>query len=119
MGRKWTEKERKYVKENWGKIPTQVMAMKIDRTESAIKSMAWSVTSSEVEEKRKSYEEQRRNAAKKRQRCKTCIYRAYQGRGCDYILITGERRGCKPEECDKNVKGKKKKMANEPAWQGR
>lgn len=53
MGRKWTEKERKYVKENWGKIPTQVMAMKIDRTESAIKSMAWSVTSSEVEEKRK------------------------------------------------------------------
>lgn len=79
MGRKWTEKERKYVKENWGKIPTQVMAMKIDRTESAIKSMAWSVTSSEVEEKRKSYEEQRRNAAKKRQRCKMCIYRAYQG----------------------------------------
>lgn len=52
MGRKWTEKERKYVKENWGKIPTQVMAMKIDRTESAIKSMAWSVTSSEVEEKK-------------------------------------------------------------------
>lgn len=65
MGRKWTEKERKYVKENWGKIPTQVMAMKIDRTESAIKSMVWSVTSSEIEEKRKSYEEQRRNAAKK------------------------------------------------------
>ncbi len=119
MGRKWTEKERKYVKENWGKIPTQVMAMKIDRTESAIKNMARSITKSKVEEKRKSYEEQRRNAAKKRQRCKTCIYRAYQGRGCDYILITGERRGCKPEECDKYVKGKKKRMANEPAWKGR
>ena len=64
MGRKWTEKERKYVKENWGKIPTQVMAMKIDRTESAIKNMARSITKSKVEEKRKSYEEQRRNAAK-------------------------------------------------------
>lgn len=97
----------------------KVMAMKLDRTECAIKSMVWCITSSEVEEKRKSYEEQRRNAAKKRQRCKTCIYRAYHGRGCDYILITGERRGCKPEECDKYVKGKKKKMANEPAWQGR
>lgn len=65
MGRKWTEKERKYVKENWGKIPTQVMSLKIDRTESAIKNMAQSITKSKVEEKRKSYEEQRRNAAKK------------------------------------------------------
>lgn len=64
MGRKWTEKERKYVKENWGKIPTQVMSLKIDRTESAIKNMARSITKSKVEEKRKSYEEQRRNAAK-------------------------------------------------------
>lgn len=110
MGRKWTEKERKYVKENWGKIPIQVMSLKIDRTESAIKNMARSITKSKVEEKRKSYEEQRR---------KMCIYRAYHGRGCDYILITGERRGCKPEECDKYVKGKKKRMENEPAWQGR
>lgn len=106
-------------KRKLGKIPTQVMSLKIDRTESAIKNMARSITKSKVEEKRKSYEEQRRNAAKKRQRCKTCIYRAYQGRGCDYILITGERRGCKPEECDKYVKGKKKRMANEPAWKGR
>ena len=65
MGRKWTEKERKYVKENWGKIQTQVMSLKIDRTESAIKNMARSITKSKVEEKRKSYEEQRRNAAKK------------------------------------------------------
>jgi hypothetical protein len=65
MGRKWTEKERKYVKENWGKIPTQVMSLKIDRTESAIKNMARSITKSKVEDKRKSYEEQRRNAAKK------------------------------------------------------
>ena len=74
------------------------MSLKIDRTESAIKNMARSITKSKVEEKRKSYEEQRRNAAKKRQRCKMCIYRAYHGRGCDYILITGERRGCKPED---------------------
>lgn len=65
MGRKWTEKERKYVKENWGKIPTQVMSLKIDRTESAIKNMARSITKSKVEDKRKSYEEQRRNTAKK------------------------------------------------------
>lgn len=53
MGRKWTEKERKYVKENWGKIPTQVMSLKIDRTESAIKNMARSITKSKVEDKRK------------------------------------------------------------------
>lgn len=64
MGRKWTEKERKYVKENWGKIPTQVMSLKIDRTESAIKNMARNITKSKVEDKRKSYEEQRRNAKK-------------------------------------------------------
>lgn len=120
MGRKWTEKEREYVKENWEKIPTQVMAMKIDRTESAIKNMARSITKSKVEDKRK--KATKNNGAtlqKKRQQCKTCIYRAYQGRGCDYILITGERRGCSPEKCDKYTKGKKKKMANEPAWQGR
>lgn len=26
---------------------------------------------------------------------------------CDFLLITGKRRGCKPTECDKYIKGKR------------
>lgn len=39
--------------------------------------------------------------------CKTCIYRGREDNaiGCEYILITGRRRGCRAANCDKYVKG--------------
>lgn len=44
-----------------------------------------------------------------RKKCKTCIYRGYPN-GCDFILATGERRGCPASECTRYVKGKKIKL---------
>lgn len=45
----------------------------------------------------------------KREKCKTCIHHSsgiYQGRvRCNYILDTGEPRGCDPEVCDKYERG--------------
>lgn len=44
--------------------------------------------------------------------CKSCIYSrttsATKNMSCDYLLITGNRRGCKVGECDKYEKGKRK-----------
>lgn len=39
--------------------------------------------------------------------CKTCIFRGgpHADIGCEYMLMTGHRRGCKAENCDKYVKG--------------
>ena len=33
----------------------------------------------------------------KRERCKRCQYK--RGGTCDYFLITGKRRGCRPDQC--------------------
>lgn len=35
------------------------------------------------------------------ERCPKCYYRDRLTRTCDYYLITGERRGCDPDGCDK------------------
>ncbi len=44
--------------------------------------------------------------SKNRRKCKTCKYRGENDKnGCDYIYITGHRRGCPVEECDKYEKG--------------
>ena len=42
-------------------------------------------------------------------KCKTCIYRAAESDmgNCDYILITGQMRGCPAINCDKYKKGKR------------
>lgn len=41
--------------------------------------------------------------------CRTCKYRASGARsGCDYIIHTGNERGCNPEVCNKYEKGKRK-----------
>lgn len=38
--------------------------------------------------------------------CRTCKYRASGARsGCDYIIYTGNERGCNPEVCNKYEKG--------------
>ena len=50
--------------------------------------------------------------------CNTCIYRCWSDMAtgnstCDYMLITGERRGCKGgNDCTKYEKGDKKKRIN-------
>lgn len=41
--------------------------------------------------------------------CRSCKYRASDARkGCDYIIHTGNERGCNPEVCNKYEKGKRK-----------
>ena len=40
---------------------------------------------------------------------KDCIYRAKQLGSCDYILLTGHRRGCSVEECTKYITQKQTK----------
>ena len=47
--------------------------------------------------------------------CKTCCYRAsVKGNNlknkCNYFLITGELRRCKASECNKYIKGAKKRQ---------
>ena len=36
--------------------------------------------------------------------------------GCDYICITGHRRGCKVEDCNVYVKGKRSKINVKGGW---
>ncbi len=58
-----------------------------------------------------------RNNSKPRKKCKTCQYRASdRARGCNYMFLTGKRRGCKAEECTVYVKGKKLVKTNDPMW---
>lgn len=44
---------------------------------------------------------------KRRKRCGTCKYRGCNENGCDYIYITGHRRGSSVEECSRYEKGKR------------
>ena len=48
--------------------------------------------------------------------CRSCIYSCASSASatvsCNYLLITGKRRGCKIGECDKYEKGKRKKTKN-------
>ena len=39
------------------------------------------------------------------EKCKKCRYRAAKSaeNGCDYYLITGKRRGCSIEECQRHL----------------
>ena len=45
-------------------------------------------------------------------RCDKCGYRGSTGtdKCCDYILHTGHRRGCRPDQCDKFMQGKRRKL---------
>ena len=45
----------------------------------------------------------------KNPKCKFCQYRAgvQDANGCDYYLITGQRRGCSVEDCDRGIEGPK------------
>lgn len=58
-------------------------------------------------------------------KCLTCIYRTrvYVGAfgseknwGCAYILHTGHRRGCDPEQCDKYQRGPAKRIKDPHEW---
>lgn len=48
--------------------------------------------------------------------CRSCIYSSTLSAtatvSCDYLLLTGKRRGCKIGECDKYKKGKRPKNKN-------
>lgn len=57
----------------------------------------------------------KRGTTKTKKKCPSCIYRGdAQGKnGCDYILITGHRRGCSVDECIKYEKGKRKQSKKE------
>lgn len=46
-----------------------------------------------------------------RRKCTTCKYRSdkMNHNNCDYILITGKRRGCSADKCVKYEKGKRLK----------
>lgn len=46
-----------------------------------------------------------------KRKCKTCSYRSgkYGEGNCDYILLTGHMRGCRPDDCDKYKRGKRLK----------
>ena len=48
-------------------------------------------------------------AVAKRKRCKTCQYRSASTDlyGCDFMLITGKRRGCPVDDCNRYIKGEK------------
>lgn len=39
-------------------------------------------------------------------KCRGCFYFGYRTRTCDYILLTGQRRGCPVDACDKRVPNK-------------
>lgn len=53
--------------------------------------------------------------------CMTCKYRSGFGASkesrrlvtCDYLLITGSRRGCSPENCEKYEQKTKTRRAND------
>lgn len=115
MGTRWTEEEIEFVKKNRDKMSRERIALKLNRSSSAVYSMLQKLDSGLAEE-RKSRKQKKIDEVRPRKQCKTCIYKTRQGRGCDYILITGQRRGCSAENCDKYTRGKKKRMANEPAW---
>lgn len=52
-----------------------------------------------------------------KKQCNKCQYRsgAYGEGACDYLLVTGHMRGCRPEECDKFIKGRRIKHETRPA----
>lgn len=47
------------------------------------------------------------------EKCKTCIYRAavQDKNGCDFYLITGQRRGCPADNCNRYEEGEKIKLS--------
>lgn len=63
------------------------------------------------------YINQKKKAEQTGRRCSTCQYRSSsQNNLCDYMLITGKRRGCKSETCDKYVRGDRLKEKGEDEW---
>lgn len=116
MGRRWTEKEKQYIRDKWGGVSVEKIAAQLNRTIPATKEMARLLCGGK---KKKKYTKIPRSEVCRRKRCKTCIYRNTRGRGCDYILTEGKRRGCSPEDCDKYIEGKKKPINNDLAWEWR
>lgn len=55
-------------------------------------------------------------AAAYAKRCRKCKYRGpeHSVQCCDYILITGQMRGCSIANCDKFVKGKRMRVGQTP-----
>ena len=60
-------------------------------------------------------------------KCNTCKYRTFlygaksmdnnsHTVGCGYMMITGKRRGCDPEDCDKYDKGKALRIKDPTCW---
>ena len=53
---------------------------------------------------------------KKRPYCNTCQYQGKLGADslpcCDYLFVTGHRRNCDPEVCDKYVPGRRQQTNN-------
>ena len=45
---------------------------------------------------------------------KSCAYHSKSVGSCDYLLITGRRRGCSIEDCDKYRKKKKGDLGLQP-----
>lgn len=59
------------------------------------------------------------DTSKARSKCKTCRWRASdEKRGCNYMVITGQRRGCSASKCNKYEKGPKEKMEGGIPWSG-
>lgn len=56
-----------------------------------------------------------------RKKCRTCCYRSRHsdtgGGNCDYMLITGKRRGCPPDKCTKYQKGPRKRWRQDMGWE--
>lgn len=57
----------------------------------------------------------------KLEKCRYCKYRGVLGGNicCDYILITKKKRGCRPDECDKYLEGKRRKKIVVPGIHSR
>lgn len=53
----------------------------------------------------------------RRKKCRSCKYRErIEKRGCNFIILTGKRRGCSAENCDKYEKGTRVRGNKAPAW---
>ena len=91
--KKWTEAEEKYLKERWGKDIASKIGEKLNKSTDTVrmKALRMGLIKSEKDKKRN---------------CRVCVFLGRLGSGekyCDYMVLTGERRGCDVEECDKKM----------------
>ncbi|WP_302826779.1 hypothetical protein [Anaerofustis stercorihominis] len=94
---RWSEYEIKYLKENWGKMPTAKIAARLGRNDQQIRAKAYSMKLKRDTKKKNKYLLQ--------PSCRGCIFLSpiSGGRFCNYIAIMGKPRGCSVLECDKRV----------------